>query len=806
MAVSKFTDWSWYHKFGNYIIVRQNYAVYADMSNGNAQPYLRLSNCEIQSLDGSYRSYLNARVPCTVKIQINGTGTTYTFNSGSTLKYQEGSLYDEDVGRIVDDYYYVSYSSSTNINIPKNGTEFSIVVTITTKTGETHTFTEHAAGPIAQVISGPASIYTGAISTYKLSRPFQNNAYFSSSAEFHYYFSTWGSTSTGVDGYSDPYTSVADSTEQYGSFSIVPLRTLWNEQYAVPVGSKGSTESRYGLDYHAYYKKDTEEFRARGWWGFSGGTLLLTSVHKAVSITARAEVDSALKSEYIDTTHGRYGYYNSQISDFGALVQHHIDYYYELNYRTKQNHSGNYNMKYGNDFYKTDVYDYTDGSLVHNTYDGKTSYHRGILNTVVTNASVRMKLRDQYGFNYERTEYVTVLPYHDPTLTFTRARRCSPLTGESDGEIFYDDAGNPYTVDDYGAYAVIEWAADFAPINNRNVIGMRIKVPTASTSGSGQTYKTVSIDLPSYQCSGYLITQANTEYSYDIEFELSDSFHGINSSRYEANGSGPVKSTLALNTALTIFDMLRGGAGVALGKVAEEKNTLDIHRNWILNMPYNTMVQNYKSDGSAINLGQWMAQVNQRMNAITEAKDDPIFSRPSWYQNNSGVCIPSAYGTVYSFVSTGDMRLLPSTGRTAGFKLAKSFKVTKNYLNITLMSSESFAGTAWNTATYRPKIYLLSSEPTTINQSTGAPNGTVISSTTISGRMTNVGAYDDGYCFWHIYGGENLNYYFNVAGYMGKNLWLVITCTQGGASPSGYYKYGNAHMDIASIVLSNNHV
>ena len=50
MGMQKLTEWFWTHRLGDRHALLVNYNVYADMANGNAQPYLTLNGWRIHTL------------------------------------------------------------------------------------------------------------------------------------------------------------------------------------------------------------------------------------------------------------------------------------------------------------------------------------------------------------------------------------------------------------------------------------------------------------------------------------------------------------------------------------------------------------------------------------------------------------------------------------------------------------------------------------------------------------------------------------------------------------------------------------
>ena len=139
---------------------------------------------------------------------------------------------------------------------------------------------------------------------------------------------------------------------------------------------------------------------------------------------------------------------------------------------------------------------------------------------------------------------IPIIPYHVPSFPNTSIHRCN-----EDG-----------TANDVGAYCRIDWSVSITPINDLNHKKLVIKHPQGTA-----TYD----QLDSYTQNGSLIVAANTEYSYNIVFEVSDDFNTIT-------------KTLRLSTAHVTMDWLYNGQGVAFGKVANKENAVEIAEDWKL--------------------------------------------------------------------------------------------------------------------------------------------------------------------------------------------------------------------------------
>lgn len=118
-------------------------------------------------------------------------------------------------------------------------------------------------------------------------------------------------------------------------------------------------------------------------------------------------------------------------------------------------------------------------------------------------------------------------------------------------------SGGTFTPDDEGGYVKIDWSVKFAPVNNRNSRQLKITAPDGQHTES----------LTAYEQSGYRISQASTESSFSIVLTLTDSF-------------ATFTRTISLSTAGVALDILRGGKGLGIGKVAELEETIDFNPQW----------------------------------------------------------------------------------------------------------------------------------------------------------------------------------------------------------------------------------
>lgn len=791
MAVSHFATWQGEHELGENLILEMKYAVYADMSNGNVQPFIRLNGCRVRS-KRDVSSQISTRAPLTIKIQLNGEGTRYSFSSGSNIQHQDGTMYDMDTGEW-DGYYYINFSSSTNINIPKNGEEFTLNLAVTTKNNEEYEIIQHACGPVSNTLTGPTSIDTGTVSTYALLNAVWNDAHYMVEATMHTHFPSEGGTGYMYNGFASEYSPASSEPNEFSQISFVPLR---NNATVGDVGrARISYESGNYIVYsHYYYTGDPDFGETKGYTTIGPKRILIATYSLGVTVTARAEVNAALRPDFdrvIHIDHSSPDNIDDQIARYGAAIQSKA--YYDVwisyeNFTAKM-------LKYGAKFTSATFTDYLDGTpVVGNTrIEGShVRYTHGYITNAGNNLIVQYRMTDSYGFVTTYTDTIDVRPYSDPVFTEHSVRRCS-LVEEGSGSDYYPYDGNIYKVNDYGEYALIEWGINVTPLDDINSKHLEIR-------GVNGVW---TINLPSYACNGYFVTPADPEKSYDVNFTLRDDFV-------------TVKYTVPLNTALAAIDFLRGGNGMAFGKVAEDPWTFDIHRDWNLAMPYSTYVQNYNLDGTSVNLYDWLQRCMTRMQAIIDNRDVLIYG--SSYDRGTGIatpyqlwdgstasCIPAEYGTV-SYPGHGGVMTLNRVRANsfAGLLIGDGIIVQRTYLKFASGSSgwtQSFIAQGWGKTDPKPTIYIMGSKPTTINQSTGVPNGTILTTRTLAMTMHDVGESVDGYTTGY---GYTDNIKIDISSYLGSQIWILIV-VRNGSSPSGFYQYTSAETNIGELVQSNHY-
>ena len=784
MAVSKISSWLGTHNFTEFIF-RTKYDLYADMSNPSATPYIRLNGCRFRSTEND-PDQLGIRAPFTVEIKIGDAETGYTFTTGTTQGQEEGYIYDLDHDMIYGSYYYIDLSSNQNITIPGNATPFLISVKVTDRNNVEYTFTEPACGPASVGLTGSTSITTGEVSTYTLASSVQSTEYYDVESIMSYALPSPGNSYVyySVKGYADEYTPTSRMADPFDEISFLPLK------YEASTGTVAPANDPNHMNYieiSCYYNTHDGYFADRytsDGRPVDSPQILIGYAYLPVTVTAGTD---PVNPDFAPELESKY--YNGNIeahtSTFGGPVQGETQYQVVFQFVHDTTTSISSAMKYGSYFKSIRVDDYTSGTLVSNTYSREFNSFRysTSLSSAGSNKRIVFTFTTTLGNVYTYTETLEVIPYSPPTLTTYRARRCSPTSSTIGADIYTYD-GNRYIIDDYGEYCLIEWGISVSPLNNHNIKELRIYEPRYPASGSSN-YRTRYITPDTYTSSGFYVVPANGELSYDVEMYLYDSFRSIT-------------RTAALNTVLAIMDFLKGGSGLAFGKVAELSDTFDVHRNWTLRMPQTIMIGNYGPSGESVNLSNWMASTASRIQTIVDNRpvmiygevptDNPYVNYGHWFDDLNAVCIPSGYGTVQDNYQYRYFIVRTEGYVRAAMKLIRAVTVSRRYLYVDVDYAQTFASPTWyGSPTFRTTIYVMSTEPTTVDQSTGVPNGTILTSRALYGELGRQGADYDGLQYESIYDDyeHDTKNYIDVSRWMGQNVWIAISVAGGLSSGQG---------------------
>ena len=834
-----------YSGAGDGIYLAMKFAVYVDMANTSTQAYVRLTNCDLFARTSAA---ITSRVSASGSIQINGSGTAYSFSTGSSVSQYDLTEYKIPEGG--GPPWGTRFSSSTNIPINNTKTEFYFRMTINMRNGESYTANFPACGVVPIVISGPTSVNTGSISTYTISRAVNNNA----DESHHYSYAAWMAYGRNSNAYSptdstyymyradaclSQYVMAREDSSNATTFKFVPWQysggygsqgAVCLDYYYIPSGTRNLSLEHAG-DIRSYSILDTPCADSSMFYYSTKFGICISSARLSITVNNRSTVDNGLQPVFRRFDHvacappGSNVYteyqniYDTMISRYGGIAQgclhgsitavFYKSSYEKYYYRRPSGEA----LQYCSYFVRgtlTDTHSSPtkvinlDAALEPGTASWLTYAEAGCsitsFDAAGANRSVTFSLKDNLGFTTTVTDYVTVFPYHRPNMPVCKATRCRVATS-GDTEL-YTYNGVTYTPDENGIYALLQWTVDISPLNNGNsrTLKMRMK-PTDSWT---------TITLRSYSDSNYMVIGVGEDSSYDIQFSISDDFYTN------------IIFIAPLNTIYAMLDFKHGGTGVAMGKVSELDNVLDIHRNWTLHMPYGTYIQNYYQNGNAVNLYDWMNTVNQRITNIINSRDVPVFKRYAasgtsrWVTTNSSVCVPSGYGSIVEEDRVVVGYSSSTEIRTAGWMNNNGITVNRPYLNIVLGAVYSYSGnTSTQRIVYRPTIYILTSKPTSINQSTGVPNGTIIAQKTFQINSPDFEGLEDiygnpntGMYIWnsrHNGGSISYNYYFDLSSYQNTNIWVVVTATCG-YCPGLSWRMSEGYVNVEELTLSNSHI
>lgn len=203
------------------------------------------------------------------------------------------------------------------------------------------------------------------------------------------------------------------------------------------------------------------------------------------------------------------------------------------------------------------------------TYNAAEATTPNVINTIPQ--TVSYTVTDGRDLSYTTSQNLTTYDWYTPKITAFSVKRCN-----SSG-----------TIDENGAYCKVEFTYDIASVNSRNTKTAVVKYKTQSAS----SYTSKTVTLSSFSGTASTIISANTEYTYNILLEISDAF--------ATSSAGDT-----IGTAFTLKDYHSSGKGLAIGKVAESANLLDIALPTMLRSDVNLYVNQSASSGTDYNLVQ----------------------------------------------------------------------------------------------------------------------------------------------------------------------------------------------------------
>lgn len=186
------------------------------------------------------------------------------------------------------------------------------------------------------------------------------------------------------------------------------------------------------------------------------------------------------------------------------------------------------------------------------TFDGRT-YTGATVDTSTVSKSGSLKCTVSVTDNRSRVtskDYtISVVNYYKPSVKSFKCQRCN-----SNG-----------TANDSGAYFKATYTVDIAPVSNQNKKTAVLRHKKQNSS----SWTEQAVTLNTYNASGSIVLPADTESSYNIEFEVTDTYQST-------------KATATVSTVKTLVDYHSSGTGIAFGKVAEKQNTADFDMTLII--------------------------------------------------------------------------------------------------------------------------------------------------------------------------------------------------------------------------------
>lgn len=170
------------------------------------------------------------------------------------------------------------------------------------------------------------------------------------------------------------------------------------------------------------------------------------------------------------------------------------------------------------------------------------------ISTIYSNGTITytVKVTDSRGRTATASTSISVVAYSAPAFTATDAFRCI-----ANG-----------TASDTGTYISAKATGTFSSVSSKN--SMTLKVQYAlSTSGAYSTAVTLTNGTASIIGNGSI----DINYSFKVKFTLSDQFNTI-------------EKVLNVGTAAFTVFFRQGGNGVAIGKVSERANAVEINPDW----------------------------------------------------------------------------------------------------------------------------------------------------------------------------------------------------------------------------------
>lgn len=153
------------------------------------------------------------------------------------------------------------------------------------------------------------------------------------------------------------------------------------------------------------------------------------------------------------------------------------------------------------------------------------------------------KVTDTRGRTDTATVSITVYDYSVPSISAFSARRCNSLG----------------TILDDGTYLSVLATYSFSSVNSQNTVttSVQYKKSTTTTWATGVAVTSGAAKV----IGGGLVT---ADSSFDVIITVADKFNSVT-------------KTVVVPTAYAVIDILKGGKGMSIGKIAETSNLLDVN-------------------------------------------------------------------------------------------------------------------------------------------------------------------------------------------------------------------------------------
>lgn len=174
------------------------------------------------------------------------------------------------------------------------------------------------------------------------------------------------------------------------------------------------------------------------------------------------------------------------------------------------------------------------------------TYNTGTQIVDATNQLLKIKSKVIDSRNGETVKNTTleIMPWHQPIIDAVKIERC-----KADG-----------TEDGNGDFVNVSYDVIVSRLNDKNLKSLVIKL--SKQEASDET--SYNIPLSDYEASGNTIIECSSDYAWNIEIKLKDAFA---ESIY----------TQLVGTGFTLMDFHNSGRGMAIGKVSEKSEVLDVN-------------------------------------------------------------------------------------------------------------------------------------------------------------------------------------------------------------------------------------